>query len=185
MCVPANSSVTWIVSLPKRPDPPDGLASYAVTVTGTTPALMQFDTDIFVIFRDGYDKPNGDGAESISPDSGVSVDWDGSALALPLGSTTSAVVQTVLEANAADHSGFRVEHLTAAQQDWVRVVTFTQGREEQSTDWVSAAPVASLWLGTTGTRDQRELILLGGAAELDIRIAASPSWKVRLAQPGQ
>ena len=185
--VPANSSVTWIVSLPKRPDPPDGLASYAVTVNGTTPALMQFDTDIFVIFRDGYDKANGDGAESVSPDSGVTVDWDGSALALSLGSTTSAigVVQTVLEASAADHSGFRVEHFAAAQQDWLRVVTFARSREEQSTGWVSASRVASLWLGTTGTKEQREVILLGGAAELDVPIAASPSWKVRLAQPGK
>src|SRR5262249_43998636 len=101
--IPANTTVTWIVSVPKRVDPPDGVASYAVTVSGTTPALMQFDTDIFVIFRNTFDNPNADGAESLLPDETATADWDGSALALSPTTTSSGVIATVFEATASDH----------------------------------------------------------------------------------
>jgi len=182
--VTANSSVSWIVSIPKRADPPDGLASYAVTVSGTTPTLMQFDTDYFVIFRDSFDQPNGDGTgtQSMSP---AAVEWDGSALALSATATTSGGVETVLEATAPDHSGFRIEHVAAAEQGWLRIVTFGPDGLEQPSLWVRVDPMASIWLGTAASGHHRELILVGGDAELDVPFAASTSWKVRAARQVQ
>jgi len=181
--VPANSSVSWIVSIPTRANPPDGLASYAVTVSGTTPQLMQFDTDIFVIFRDSFDVPNGDGAQSLQPDV-AGADWDGSALMLTLPPSATGAVQTAIDARAADNSGFRVEQFSAAKQSWLRAVASGRDGVEQSSAWIRVAPLTSLWVGTTGTQTKPELTVIGGETELDVPIAASASWKVRTLSAG-
>jgi hypothetical protein len=182
--VPANSSLTWIVSIPKRVDAPDGLASYAVSVSGTTPVLMQSDTDIFVIFRDSFDVPNGDGTQSPPP--GIAAtDWDGSALTLMLPTGKSGAIQTVFDAKSADHSGFRVELYSADSQNWLRVVTASTQGEMQSSAWIRVAPLASLSLGITGALGGNELVLLGGETELDVPLATSSSWIVRMPPQGE
>ena len=182
--VRAHDSVTWIVSIPKRADPPDDLASYAVTVGGTTPALMQFDTDIFVIFRDSFDVPNGDGAQSVQPDVTATENWEGSTLALALPPATDGAIQVVFDARTADRSGFHVEQFSAAEH-WLRVVTVGSAGEEQATAWTRVTPVASLWLGTVGAHEKRELVLFGGEAELDVPIAPAAAWQVYAARQGQ
>jgi hypothetical protein len=183
--VPANTTVAWMVSIPKRAIPPDGFATYTVTVSGITPTLMQVDTDYFVIFRDGFNVANGDGTGYPSPVAAGAVNWDGSALAFSPMTIASGVIQTVLQAQAPDRSGFRIEQIVLAGQDWLRVVTVNQSAAEQRSDWVNVQPTASLLLSAACAQGKCELILVGAAAELDVPIAAATSWDVNIENPSQ
>ena len=182
---PANTTLAWIVSIPKRPNPPDGFAAYEVTVSGITPVLTQSDTDFFVIFRDGFNVPNGDGTGTSAPNATSAMNWDGSPLTLSPTTTASGVITTVLEAKAVDHSGFRVDEFKNAGQDWLRAVTFTPSGQEQPSNWVRVQPTASLGLSVACAQDNCELILVGGDAEVDVPIAASTSWQVHVENPSQ
>jgi hypothetical protein len=60
--IPANGSVTWTVSVPLLSNTSADTADYRITLTGTNPSVSKADSDILVLFRDGF-QANGDGMQ--------------------------------------------------------------------------------------------------------------------------
>src|SRR5690606_9227544 len=80
--VPANGSITYIVSVPVHADSEESTATVTTGESAPTgiglPALS--DTNTLVILRDGYDVPYGDGTQGFSAieplrDASVSIEW--------------------------------------------------------------------------------------------------------------
>ena len=177
--IPANGSVSWLVTLPVRMNAPDLSASYTVTVTSAGTPVTQTDTDWLVVYRDGFDVPYGDGTQIVPlAPSG----WDGSTtLRVRTPNTANAMIETLLSANAPD-GGFRIERLNGADQAWLRVVTSAAAGERASA-WTHIAPDAVLALSVAGAGDSRTLVVLGAESEIDWPIGAANSWQVQATVP--
>jgi len=109
-----------------------------------------------VVYRDGF-QPYGDGASgnstpdavALTPLGGVALDK--SSLVLDPGAVpTRGLIDTLLVAQAADGSGFRVERLTFAARTWLRVVAVSVSGAERSGAWVSVASTATIGIEQSG-----------------------------------
>jgi uncharacterized delta-60 repeat protein len=180
--IPANGSVSWIVTEPVRGDAPDAALTYTITLAGITPPITQSDTDAIVIFHDSFEVSYGDGTQSIDPiieASGPAVGWDGQSTLRFSPVTAKQAIQGLISARAADGSGFRIEQIDSRTQPWLRVVAFDAQGGERASAWTSVAPGAALVLTTTGLPSARWLIVLGGAKEIDWPIAAATWWQLQ------
>jgi uncharacterized delta-60 repeat protein len=172
--VPANGSVSWLVTVPVMMAAPDAAASYTVTLSGAGPDVTQTDTDTLVIFHDDFDVAYADGTQIVWP-----ANWDGSA-ALTFSAPTKArgMIDVVLSATSPDHSGFRLERLTGAERMWLRAVAVDESGNERASAWTPVAANAPLALGLTGT-STRVLVVLGAEDEIDVPIGSAASWQIR------
>jgi uncharacterized delta-60 repeat protein len=180
--IPANGSVSWLVTVPVLANAPDMAASYTVTLSGAGPDVTQTDTDTLTIYRDGFDVAYGDGTQIVSPT--LWGNWDGnSALTFSPTAKTQGMIESVLSANAPDNSGFRIEQLNADEKIWLRVVAIDTHGNERASAWARVAADAQLQLSVATTPTERALIVMGAADEIDCAIAPATSWRVQT--PGE
>jgi hypothetical protein len=63
--LPPGARVSWVVSVPTRPDTLETIATLAVVAPG---AATVSDANALVVFKDGFDVPYGDGTQELSAD---------------------------------------------------------------------------------------------------------------------
>lgn len=157
--VPAHGSVTWVVSVPVLGDSNESEATITIDGNGLADA---FDTDTLVIFRDGYDVPYGDGAESrydaealrLQGTRSVLIDWpqaggEGIRLVRALETPQGRVV---------------VQRLSAGTRDLVRLLGTDAAGQEQVSDWAAVTTGARLLVGLVADDGKTSFVLLEGAA---------------------
>jgi hypothetical protein len=174
--VPANGSVTWLVTVPVLADAPDTEVSYTVTLSGGGPDVIATDTDTLTIFRDGFDSAYGDGARPTSMSAGS---WDTlTVLSFGVSPEASAMIESVVNGASSDNSRFRIEQLNGEHTTWLRIVAIDAFGVERVSAWAVVKPHAVLTMAVAQTQGQSMLIVLGAEDNLDIPIASATAWRI-------
>jgi hypothetical protein len=193
VAIPAGRSLTWLITAPVLPNADGGSVDTTVSVNGDGATASATDSDILVIFRDGFDVPYGDGTGSIDPmlsataancpaNPGPATLDDNNLRVFALPATPAAVaVDVVLTARGNGHEQFRVERLNLDATPRVRLVALAADGRERASAWASASAGARLAIATAQAADGSSSLLLEGAAEsLSIALpAAAPSLLIQ------
>jgi len=143
--VPANGSVNYLLTVPVKAQPPSEQVIASASVSSSAdpgPYGASSTPTQIVVYRDGF-QPYGDGASgnsaadavALTPLGGVALDK--SSLVLdPAAVPARGLIDTLLLAQAADGSGFRVERLTFAARTWLRVVAVSATGAERPGAWL-------------------------------------------------
>jgi uncharacterized repeat protein (TIGR01451 family) len=151
--IPASRSLTWLISAPVFSDAPDASVDNTINVTSLADANAPYnvtDSDILVLFRDGFDDANVDGTGSSTQPVASGQVPTLSPLAHPLavgqtltltipGTPGREPVETLLRARAIDGSGFRIERLNLATAPYIRLVSIGLLGMEQPGNWVKSS----------------------------------------------
>lgn len=158
--VPANGSVTWIVSVPVLGGSNESEATFTAAVGSLAEA---FDTDTLVIFRDGVDVPYGDGAEArnggdpprLPDERSVTIGWP---------ATAEPGIHLMRRLQTAGGT-VEVQRLKWGEADFVRLLgSDAAGRQQRASGWAPVAPGAPLAVGRVAGGDDAGIVLLEGAA---------------------
>ena len=159
--VPANSSVTWIVSVPVLGGSNETEAT--ITVSADAPAGASVadaaDTDTLVLFRDGYDVPYGDGTQGdmepavLRGEQSLPIEW------LPADAEGIRIVRALETPGGA----VEVQRLTLGGADFVRLLGTDAVGQQQASEWAPVAMGARLVVGRVGGAGSAGIVLLEGA----------------------
>ena len=159
--VPANSSVTWIVSVPVLAGSNETEAT--ITVSADAPAGASVadaaDTDTLVLFRDGVDVPYGDGTQGdmepadLRGEQSLPIEW------LPADAEGIRSVRTLETPGGA----VEVQRLTVGGADFVRLLGTDAVGQQQASEWTPMAMGARLVVGHVGGAGNAGIVLLEGA----------------------
>ena len=178
VALPAHRSLNWLISLPVRSDASGPTIDFGVGATGATPVT---DTDTLVIFRDGFDVPNGDGTQTLPVVEGAQAQaiLGGDALhevMVPI--TPSATTQPLLLVRD-DARELRVDWRSFSGLDLVRLLERDLDGRERATPWSLTQAGATLELGSEAMHDgagvdnqeavSREIVLVGAAPPPSLR----------------
>ncbi|MEO7431216.1 MAG: choice-of-anchor Q domain-containing protein [Dokdonella sp.] len=144
--LPADRSLTWLVSLPVRIDATAPTVELGVLATGATAAV---DTDTLVLFRDGFDDPYGDGARGATVIDGTAAQriLDGNAVqSLHVPARSAAAITPMLIVRDRTRE-LRIERFSSAGQDFVRLGQHDAMRDDVVSDWTALGGAALLTLG--------------------------------------
>ncbi|GAA0717424.1 choice-of-anchor Q domain-containing protein [Dokdonella soli] len=173
--IPAGRSLTWQVTAPVRVDAVGATVDYSVSASRAGSSVSATDSDILVIFRDGFDVPYGDGtgtAESptamfascpADPAPEIFDDTRMRVLTVPT-SLAKAPVDALLVARTGTVAGFRVERLNFGATPRVRLVVIAQDGSEHASAWATTTAGAALAVATANAADGGRVLLLEGAA---------------------
>ena len=191
LAIPAGGSVAYLVTAPVRLDADEGSVETQANVTAPGDGNSGNDaaaaTSWIVLFRDGFE-PYGTGTDlppleaqavrlGVLDDVRVDLTPPG---ATPLAST--------LVARADDGSGFRIERVSTAGTDAVRLVTTGTGTEHAS-NWlaIGSARIAVLVLvegsAAAGEAQHTLLVLLDDGRELRLPLGAASSYRLWATRP--
>lgn len=169
--VPANGSVTWIVSIPVLASSPAASATFTVG-EGAAPALTgaalagpaaAADTDTLVIFRDGVDVPYADGTQAVMepwPALARSQSNAGMMLSVPPPVADGITTLRMLQNEA---GRVRVQRLVWAGQTWLRLLGRATDGQARASRWAPVHAGEVLALGRVTGRHGKHVILLEGA----------------------
>ncbi len=176
IAIPAGRSVTWLVTALVRFDA-DGASianSMSAGISGGS-TVSATDSDILVIFRDGFDVPFGDGTEDIPAQETAAATCPANTATENFSNSDTHVVtvpstpgqaplDVILTASAAnDGSGFRVERANLGATPSVRLVVIAHDRSERASLWAATIGGARLTLATVDAADGSRVLLLEGA----------------------
>jgi hypothetical protein len=133
------------------------------------------DSDILVIYRDGFDVPYGDGTQEAPPQTAAIPDCPADPAAESLDDSNlfvftvpatpaQAPIDTILVAHTRSTDAFRVERLNLDRSPWVRLVVIAQNGGERASAWVRTSSGAQLALATADAADGSHTLLLEGAS---------------------
>ncbi len=183
--IPEARSLTWLISVPVYFDAPGDTADNSVNVASLTDPNAPYDvtdSDVLVVFRDGFDVPYADGTGSnaapaapaqpqVAPATQASTFAAGQTLTLTVPDTKAlAPVDTLLSAHASDGSGFRVERLSLGDEMRVRLVGIDPNGFERPGAWAQTAPSAALTLALAGGN---AVVLRTATAQLTMALSGS------------
>jgi hypothetical protein len=159
--VPANSSVTWIVSVPVLAGSNETEATITVSADAPVGASVAdaADTDTLVLFRDGVDVPYGDGTQGdmepadLRGEQSLPIEW------LP------ADAEGIRSVRALETPGgtVAVQRLTLGGADFVRLLGTDAVGQQQASEWTPVAMGARLVVGRAGGAGNAGIVLLEGA----------------------
>jgi uncharacterized repeat protein (TIGR01451 family) len=197
--IPEARSLTWLISAPIKFDAAGNTADNSIDVASLTDPNAPYDvtdSDILVIFRDGFDVAYGDGTGSVAPASGVQPAGSstltsslraGQMLTVNVPAVRAMVpIDTLLRARGSAGSGFRVEHLNLGTDPRVRLIAIDPTGFERPSAWVQTSPSASLVLvlgsGNTvvlETAKEKLTMALTGAANQTYRVDQAGASNVK------
>ena len=167
--LPAGGRVTWIASIPLHGAGTETSATLRVIADGVPDAV---DTDILVIYRDGFDVAGADGTQAIPPEVEAKILHGGASEAIELSPPASEGIQTlrVLRDGAAT---VHVQRLWLSGMNAVRLLSRGLDGEERATTWVAAVSATRLILGSVGDEQGRVLLLEGAAESIVLPLAGA------------
>jgi len=145
-----------------------GAAGASVTFTvHAAGATAASDVDTLVIFRDGFNLPNGDGAQALmpSPDA-IGAIAGGATQIFTLPASQGNAIEDV-QMLRAGNALLRVQSVTFGTTTWVRVLTETDGRQSSSA-WSPAHIGDTLTIGSFTGNGQRLILLEGAESSLTV-----------------
>ncbi|MFC4821004.1 choice-of-anchor Q domain-containing protein [Dokdonella ginsengisoli] len=151
--LPANSSVTWIVSVPVLAGSTEDQATFTVDLPS---GLSDADTDTLVIFRDGLDVPYADGTQAVEPLpplESVPIPWP------PARGDGIAVVRAL----RTPAGGVEVQRLAFGGADFVRLLGTDRAGRQHASAWARVAAGARLVVGRAVDAQDTSIVLLEGA----------------------
>ncbi len=161
--VPANGSVTWIVSVPVRGDSneSEGTVTVAQGTPSGTPAGSS-DTNTLVVFRDGLDVPYGDGAQAVGNAAAPSV-LDGEAIPVEWPALPDGEGIHVVGSLQTPSGRIEVQRLAWRGIDRVRLLGTDASGGQRASAWVPVARGARLATGYVAIAVDAGIVLLEGA----------------------
>jgi uncharacterized repeat protein (TIGR01451 family) len=161
--LPANSSVSWIVSVPVLSGSGETDATFTVSLPPPlVPAgngISDADTDTLVIFRDGLDVPYGDGSRVDRPVQPL----DGQSVPIEWPSTGDKGIAVVRELQTPEGK-VEVQRLKLGGADFVRLLGTDRGGRQHASAWASVEAGARLIVGRLTAAGNTSIVLLEGAA---------------------
>jgi predicted outer membrane repeat protein len=157
--LPANSSVTWIVSVPVLAGSDEDQATFTVQLPASGAGLSDADTDTLVIFRDGVDVPYADGTQAVEPLpplENVGIPWP------PAGGHGIAVVRALQTPEGI----VEVQRLGVRGADFVRLLGTDRAGRQHASAWARVAAAARLVVGRAAGAQDTSIVLLEGAERL-------------------
>lgn len=172
--IPAAHSVTWLISVPLLADAAGSTADNAIHLTSQFDLNAPYDvidTDTLVLFRDGFDVPYANGAQTVQQALSSS-----SSLAIIVPSTPARLpVDTLLVATANDGSGFRLERLNVGAIPAVRFVGMAVDGAEKPDAWIHVVAGERLAIGVLDTLPHPTVVLESANGEHVLTLADSIS----------
>ena len=184
--IPASRSLTWLISAPVLVSAPDPTADNSINVTTQADPNAPYnvtDSDILVIFRNGFENPFGYGTQSIAQPT-VSASTSPvplSALVQPMtvgqsltlvvpDKVGAAPVDILLRAHANDGSGFRIERMNLGVAPSVRLIAIDSNGAERPSDWAPTSPAGTLVLALDENQGNATVLLETEKAELTMTL---------------
>ena len=160
--LPANRSLTWLVSVPVRHDAQEASADLGVAALG---AKAVTDSNTLVLYRDGFDSPDGDGTQDAPVIEGTMARaiLEGDALyELEVPVDLTAATTALLIVRDGRHE-VRIEARSIAATTLVRLLERETDGVERATAWTAAPTGTLLVLGSVAREDAPRAIVLSGA----------------------
>ena len=179
--VPAHGRITYLLSVPVRPDATDdAVATEAMASSSDDPAgANATDTDVLVLFRGGFDDYAGDGAEPWATTTSAYRVGDSPVTYVLAPAHGEMLVDAMLGAQAGDGSGFRVERLDATPAR-VRVVAIGRDARERAAAWQPLGTAAAISVAVVDADGARHLDVAWRSGAATIALDAGPvSYAVR------
>lgn len=172
--VPAQGSVTWIVSMPVFAASPEASATFTVGPAvpsrrgadgSAVRALVDVsDMDTLVLFRDGVEEAYGDGSRPLAGSERAVLTGDGASLVLTIPASAPPGLATLRRIRV-DGAELAIQQLVWQGRRYVRLLGHTGRGAERATRWVPVRAGAPLVIGSTRGRHARPLVLLEGSRE--------------------
>ncbi|NCT67106.1 MAG: hypothetical protein GXC76_05600 [Rhodanobacteraceae bacterium] len=146
--LPADRSLTWLVSVPVRHDADEASVEFGVSATGAAPVV---DSNTLVVFRDGFDVPYGDGTQRVVEGAQAKAILEGDALrAIEVPASLPATTTPLLRVREGLRE-VRVEGRHVAGIDLVRLLERALDGRERASVWSATQAGAVLVLGSVAT----------------------------------
>ncbi|GEM_PF-1378185 len=175
--LPADRSLTWLVSMPVRADASEPDATFTISVDGMQPGSRSY-SSILVLLRDGFDGSYGNGMPPVPVVEGTQAKaiLDGDALhefaidaaEIARQADERARATTALLSVRDGTRELRVEARSDRGVTRVRLLAHDAGGRERASAWSEVAPAAVLVLGSVADEDgkPRTFVLTGAAQPL-------------------
>ncbi|MEP7042034.1 MAG: hypothetical protein ABI843_03165 [Dokdonella sp.] len=190
--VPAQASVSWMLTAPVLTDSADGSVENTVSLTSATDPdpthHSASDLDWLVLLRTGFELGD-DGAQ------GIEIPWQmpqlttlpqslhaGEDITLKLSAQpTGALIVTVLAGHSTDGSDLRVQRLSLHNRVWVRLLVDASG--ERASAWTASRPGDTLSLRLQAASAGWLLKLEGAAQSIEmatgLAVDRTPSYELK------
>ena len=155
--LPAGRSLTWIITVPVSVDTSDETVTVEVAATG---AASVSDVDTLVIFREGFDVSDGDGAGVVE----AGMLGGDSSVAFSLPSANGELVDTVKVVRGGDIA-IHVDRVALDRVEHVRLSLHPHKGVEHASAWAQVAAGAMLSIAIVAGPDGQNAVLLEGADE--------------------
>jgi hypothetical protein len=148
--LPANGSVTWLISVPVLAN----ATNPTVTLSASAGGVGASDTDTLVVYRDSFDAANGGGVASLTPNGSAN-----EVFTLPASSGNA-----IADVYQSQSGNVRVQSFVLGGQTFVRLLT-REGAQERASAWARAHAGATLALGSVAGASAQRFVLLEGAEQ--------------------
>lgn len=172
--IPANQSITWLLSVPARVDATQNDVQATLSVLANGNDLDVADEAILVIYRNGFNTAYGDGAQAASvltPEGG----WHhGAMVAVDVDPGQDSGVQA-LARSSWEGGWMMLDQLANGDQRWMRLRAAMPDASERATAWLAWRTDDTPHLGLTIDEDGAAMfhLVLGDAtAELSPGVLA-------------
>jgi len=153
--LPVSRTLTWIVSTTV----PTNISATTVQMdVAATSAATVSDVDTLVIYRDGFNVPNGGGTSSVDPSSGSASE----VFSLP--PSTGSQIETVKQLQI-DNRQVAVQRIALGRTSYVRLLARDANGTEQASAWAAAVPGTQFVIG----RVDGVVLLEGAEQPLELR----------------
>ncbi|MFC4820259.1 InlB B-repeat-containing protein [Dokdonella ginsengisoli] len=176
--IAAGRSLTWLVTAPVLLDAPGPRVDYQVEVDGPDTAGA-LDSDLLVLLRSGFDVIGSDGAESIGEAAcraatGRTQTLDAAGgFVFELAAGAGNRVEPIVQAQAPDGTGLRVERLGTTGAARVRLVVSARDKIERASAWVPAEAGMPLLLGIAASGSEASVLLEGAAQPIELALPSA------------
>ncbi|MBO9663926.1 autotransporter-associated beta strand repeat-containing protein [Dokdonella sp.] len=176
--IPAGRALAWLVTAPVLPDAPGPRIDYQVEIDGPATANA-LDSDLLVLLRSGFDVMGSDGAESTGDATCHAATRRTQTLdaatgfAFELAAGSSDRIERIVQAQAPDGIGIRVERLGSAGATRVRLVVSARDEIERASAWVPAETGAPLLLGIAASGSEASVLLEGAARSIELALPSA------------
>jgi uncharacterized repeat protein (TIGR01451 family) len=185
--IPASRSLTWLISVPINTDAPNDTADNAITVSSAfdpdAPHTVT-DSDVLVIFRDGFDVDFADGTDStlssLQLQSIEQTFGSGQSLIFKLPAAAGTqTVETLVRGHALDGKGFRIERLNLPHVTAVRIVSVGLLGMEEASAWLRASTSSSVMFDLSEVGGTLAILATSdGETSLNLAAGAQPLYQV-------
>ncbi|HET6633326.1 MAG TPA: choice-of-anchor Q domain-containing protein [Rhodanobacteraceae bacterium] len=174
--LPAGTSITWDLNVPVmiNTDAVNAATSVSATFGAQTPTAV--DTDVLVLFRDGFGFEYGEEAPQTAIATsclGTSIDDESTQVFDLLPPAEPRAIHELISAIAGDGSRIEVDRLGSVAGQWLRLLSTTKDGSQHASRWARLGARSEIALGIAKDGNGAWLLLAGSEPPLQLPLAAS------------